>query len=214
MSSKCSKYFYDEACFYECDVNAGRFRRHAQCEDNAWEMYKAPVRASFCDDFYEACKDDKFCNSEDRSFFGDCNPDTDCAPIGDIYKNGKDLCETMWGDAFVYETNEREAFTWYFPPGEANPNDLVLAEVEFPETCDGVHNGSAAELCPASGLLQQNLVRAVSELEAKLDDSSGDGNAKDIAIAALVFGLLGFVIGAFLMFSSMCGSKSNKLPDF
>mmetsp|Transcript_7538 Transcript_7538/g.46331 ORF Transcript_7538/g.46331 Transcript_7538/m.46331 type:complete len:291 (+) Transcript_7538:554-1426(+) len=215
MSDRCAQYFFDEGCFYECDVNAGRFRRHPTCEGgNAWEMHQAPVKASYCDSFYEACKNDLFCTSDSRTFFG-CEEGTQCQPIGEIYANGKDLCETMWGDAFKYETNERDAFTWRFEPGQPNPNDLVLLDVSFPDACEGIHNGSMVDDCVASGLLQQNIMRAVRELEVMMDDQSqGSSNAKDIAIAGLVFGLVGFMMGAFLIFMTQCGRGSKGVPSF
>lgn len=47
----------------------------------------------------------------------------ECQTFEKIYTDGKDLCETMWGDAFKYETDEDKAYTmWFF--GE-NPNDEV-----------------------------------------------------------------------------------------
>lgn len=215
MSDRCAQYFFDEGCFYECDVNAGRFRRHPNCEENAWEMYHAPVKASYCDAMFEACKNERYCHSEDRSAFGDCDPNTDCKPIGEIYADGKDLCETIWGDAFKYETNERDAFTFHFEPGRPNPNDLVLLDVSFPDACEGIHNGSMVDDCVASGLLQQNIMRAVRELETMMDEqSTGSGNAKDIAIAGLVFGLVGFMIGAFLIFTTQCSRGSKSIASF
>eukprot|EP00894_Picocystis_sp_ML_P002803 jgi/Pico_ML_1/53320/g3889.t1 len=69
--------------------------------------------------------------------------------------------------------------------------------------------------CVASGLLQQNIMRAVRELETMMDEqSTGSGNAKDIAIAGLVFGLVGFMIGAFLIFTTQCRRGSKGVPSF
>eukprot|EP00894_Picocystis_sp_ML_P004810 jgi/Pico_ML_1/55327/g1026.t1 len=69
--------------------------------------------------------------------------------------------------------------------------------------------------CVASGLLQQNIMRAVRELETMMDEQSkGSGNAKDIAIAGLVFGLVGFMIGAFLIFTTQCSRGSKSIASF
>ena len=40
LSPKCQQHFVDEACFYECDHHAGKFRMHADCEDgdNGWQV--------------------------------------------------------------------------------------------------------------------------------------------------------------------------------
>jgi hypothetical protein len=62
---KCQRWFQVEECFYECDVNAGKFRKHSNCRDeggsNSWQIASAPVRASECDAFYEDCKDMILC---------------------------------------------------------------------------------------------------------------------------------------------------------
>eukprot|EP00894_Picocystis_sp_ML_P002811 jgi/Pico_ML_1/53328/g3896.t1 len=88
-----------------------------------------------------------------------------------------------------YETEESDAFTWRFEPGRPNPNDLVL--------------------------LDDNFTRAVRELETMMDEQSkGSGNAKDIAIAGLVFGLVGFMIGAFLIFTTQCSRGSKSIASF
>jgi len=36
-----------------------------------------------------------------------------CTQFSQIYTSGQDLCETMFGDAFKYETNEEDAFTMW-----------------------------------------------------------------------------------------------------
>jgi len=46
------------------------------------------------------------------------------------------------------------------------------------------------------------------------EQSTGSGNAKDIAIAGLVFGLVGFMIGAFLIFTTQCRRGSKGVPSF
>ena len=71
-----------EACLYECDPNAGLYRKcnEAQvaaaaddetdaCHMNTWEMYKMPIKASYCDAWYLACYGDKFCGGNDGNFF-------------------------------------------------------------------------------------------------------------------------------------------------
>jgi folate receptor len=41
--------------------------------------------------------------------------------MGEIYKNGKHLCETMWGDSFKYEPDESKAYTMWFLSDNPNP---------------------------------------------------------------------------------------------
>lgn len=80
LSKKCEKYFVQEACFYECEPAAGLYRKHMDPEShpewakhdhkftgktNEWQMYKMPIKKTFSDDWYEACKDDYFCAEGD-----------------------------------------------------------------------------------------------------------------------------------------------------
>jgi hypothetical protein len=64
--NKCEKWFQAEECLYECDVNAGKFRKFTDCVEkgeqsvsfpNSWQMQGMPIRASECDSFYDDCKD-------------------------------------------------------------------------------------------------------------------------------------------------------------
>jgi len=90
MSQACERFFVQEACLYECDVNAGLYRKctdaqaadetNEACYENTWEMYKMPIKASYCDAWYDACFDDYFCGGSDGNFFS-------CA---EYYSNQKD----------------------------------------------------------------------------------------------------------------------------
>jgi len=82
MSSQCSRFFVQEACLYECDISAGLYRKCSDaqvaaadsdstdvCYKNTWQMYKMPIKASYCDAWYASCYRDKFCASTDGNFF-------------------------------------------------------------------------------------------------------------------------------------------------
>ena len=65
LSPACEKWFVEEACFYECDVNIAKFRVEQECNkadgtanDNLWQVMGVPMKASQCDQWYEDCKDD------------------------------------------------------------------------------------------------------------------------------------------------------------
>ena len=68
MSTGCQAYFDAENCFYECDKNVGKWRKHSDCNEedadvsnhNAWQIEAMPIRASTADAMYKACKDDFF----------------------------------------------------------------------------------------------------------------------------------------------------------
>jgi len=92
LSPECERFFVQEACFYECDPNAGLFRKwnateydgrcdksaqqydeaHAtanKCDHNAWQMHKMPIKASYCDAWLTACAKDRFCSASDGDYF-------------------------------------------------------------------------------------------------------------------------------------------------
>lgn len=76
LSQACERFFVQEACFYECDVNVGNFRRFPKGVFNAsdpthntWELFKMPIRGDYCDAWFEACREDLFCATEGGDFF-------------------------------------------------------------------------------------------------------------------------------------------------
>eukprot|EP00930_Biecheleria_cincta_P083418 TRINITY_DN7299_c0_g1_i1.p1 TRINITY_DN7299_c0_g1~~TRINITY_DN7299_c0_g1_i1.p1 ORF type:complete len:332 (-),score=57.04 TRINITY_DN7299_c0_g1_i1:178-1173(-) len=92
ISQECERFFVQEACFYECDPNAGLYRKFNSsvydprcdeyatgydaayakanaCSHNAWQMHHMPIKASYCDSWYDACRKDKFCASDGGDFF-------------------------------------------------------------------------------------------------------------------------------------------------
>jgi folate receptor len=113
MTQACERFFVQEACFYECEVAAGLYRKFTDemyngcttdpysyadnsllagtditltapapdgssvdnsdgtytytCTgyENTWQMYKMPIKASYCDAWYNACLEDSFCGDGD-----------------------------------------------------------------------------------------------------------------------------------------------------
>jgi len=72
LSQACERFFVQEACFYECDANAGFFRKYhpdvgynASAGHNAWQIEGMPIKASYCDAWFEACRNDLFCGDGD-----------------------------------------------------------------------------------------------------------------------------------------------------
>jgi folate receptor len=76
LSPECERFFVQEACFYECDPNAGLYRKWhpsvynaSNTNHNEWQMFKMPIKASYCDAWFMACQKDKFCASGGGSYF-------------------------------------------------------------------------------------------------------------------------------------------------
>lgn len=80
LSASCAKFFWEEACFYECSPNAGLFRKfldkanghgnagqHAAEYDSTihagdeWMMWDMPIKASYWDAWHAACADETIC---------------------------------------------------------------------------------------------------------------------------------------------------------
>ncbi|CAE8681786.1 unnamed protein product [Polarella glacialis] len=92
MSQECERFFVQESCLYECDPNAGLYRKYNStvydprcdkdatmydanyskansCSMNTWEMHRMPIKASYCDAWYTACRKDHFCASAEGDYF-------------------------------------------------------------------------------------------------------------------------------------------------
>lgn len=89
MSPACERFFVQEGCFYECDPNIGIYRKfrteaaggNFNATDptmNPWQVVGVPIKASYCDAWYRACKKDYFCG---RGNFFDCSTET-ITPVG------------------------------------------------------------------------------------------------------------------------------------
>jgi len=56
----------------ECDDYTAVYNASKNCTgrgSNTWELYQAPIRASFCDDWYAACANDYFCATAGGDYF-------------------------------------------------------------------------------------------------------------------------------------------------
>jgi len=70
MSQACERFFVMEACLYECEPAAGLFRKYNDSQKdeegfNKWQMSKMPIKKSFCNAWYDACRADYFCDKGD-----------------------------------------------------------------------------------------------------------------------------------------------------
>jgi hypothetical protein len=92
ISQECERFFVQEACFYECDANAGLYRKYDasiydpkcdayaadydesfakanNCDHNTWQVHNMPIKASYCDAWFTACSKDKFCAHDGGDYF-------------------------------------------------------------------------------------------------------------------------------------------------
>lgn len=74
-----------------------------------------PVCSGFCDEWYEACKEDQICVENvlmDYNFTKHeenyCPVNSSCKSYQAMYGNGKNLCEKMWGESYKYTLPDAE----------------------------------------------------------------------------------------------------------
>ena len=62
-----------------------------------------------------------------------------CSPFEEIYADGTELCEIMWGGAFEVVPDESHGYTMWFFDTDHNPNDNVtralLGQDAHPTQC-------------------------------------------------------------------------------
>jgi len=66
MSDACQRFFVQEACLYQCDPNAGKFLKikDPNAEGyNGWQLHQMPIKRSYCDAWFDACRNDYFCGT-------------------------------------------------------------------------------------------------------------------------------------------------------
>jgi hypothetical protein len=156
LSSTCEAFFIEEGCFYECDHNLGKWRKHVDCDDesaeNGWQIEGMPIKASYCDAWFEACKgpDNKLCMGVNSTvgkpqygYFDQPTCHTDqgqggCKRIDEVYSSGFHMCETLWQGSFKYETNANaDAYVMTFTEDDVNPNNAKFTAKTYPDACPG-----------------------------------------------------------------------------
>ena len=80
-------------------------------------VQNVPVCASYCDAWFEACKDDVTCvenwlNNFNKDTNGSniCPINSSCITFEEMYGSGEGLCNKMWGGAFYY-SNDTDNYT-------------------------------------------------------------------------------------------------------
>ena len=60
-----------------------------------------------------------------------CPVNSTCSTFRELYTDGRGLCETLWGNSFLYSNDSatdpnRRCLVPSFPAGQTNPNDEVV----------------------------------------------------------------------------------------
>lgn len=125
LSARCEAFLVLIECFYRCSPDAIYWEN----PDFPSAIKKAPICASFCDEWYDACRYDLTCG---RNWLTDFNVSADgvntckqpCKNFSAYFTNGKDLCEGKWGQTFVYQENDVDCLKMNIT--SPNQNDEVV----------------------------------------------------------------------------------------
>lgn len=125
LSARCEAFLVLIECFYRCSPDAIYWEN----PDFPSAIKKAPICASFCDEWYDACRNDLTCG---RNWLTDFNVSADgvntckqpCRNFSAYFTNGKDLCEGKWGQTFVYKENDVDCLKMNIT--SPNQNDEVV----------------------------------------------------------------------------------------
>ncbi|XP_009297376.1 retbindin isoform X1 [Danio rerio] len=97
LSPLCESFLKRVVCFYRCSPDAARWPHPHQGSS----LKAVPLCHSFCRDWFEACKMDMTCARDWTTDPRGQNCTGACVPYQQMYQHGRDLCESLWGDAFM-----------------------------------------------------------------------------------------------------------------
>ena len=138
LSKRCQEYMIGVECFYSCSPYVGLWAH--PIFDSA--LKNAPVCSSYCNDWFDACKDDMTCAENWVTGFnftedGHNQCKQNCTTFKDFYNNGTELCNTMWHNSFTYvkETEHPDRCLHFRYNTSHDPNiDVVERIFNMPST--------------------------------------------------------------------------------
>ncbi|KAM9394261.1 retbindin [Pholidichthys leucotaenia] len=104
LSPECEGFLKRVSCFYRCSPDAARWP-HPQRRSY---IQAVPLCHSFCHDWFDACKMDLTCARNWARDPRGQNCTGTCVQYQQMYQHGRDLCESLWGDAFMTVEDEPE----------------------------------------------------------------------------------------------------------
>ena len=199
LTAACEQFFIEEGCFYECDKNLGKWRKHDDCSqdeanDNGWEIEGVPIKASYCDAWYTACSGPNNCASAPpprlvapllvlrSAHVPRSGGAAGCRRIDEVYTSGKHICETMWGGSFKYENDtSADAYVMSFTEGATNPNNGMFSSKIYPtaaradprELTKSVEDG-----CPTNWHVNDDPITTFDTLQCSDNDCTAAGERR------------------------------------
>ncbi|RWS13139.1 Folate receptor beta-like protein [Dinothrombium tinctorium] len=130
MSQKCAKFFERDACFLNCEPHIGFWLVNARRSFGVERMYKVPLCATACNEWWNACKNDFTCHRNWPKQFnaidqGNHCRNSTCKRFSEIWTSAKDFCETVWNESWEYTDDQQPCMKLSFNPQLPNPNKGV-----------------------------------------------------------------------------------------
>ncbi|KAH0629656.1 hypothetical protein JD844_011887 [Phrynosoma platyrhinos] len=180
LSSRCEEYLEQVECFYHCSPIAAQWPHPRR----PTALLAVPLCQSFCDGWYDACKDDLTCA---RNWLTDWHwgPDgnncsQDCVSYGQMYRDGKELCETIWDDTFIVSTDPCECLTLTASDTVFSASYLHLRDNTEESDITKAHSKREGYLGPSrlctGNLLLQRLRRNMQKRSVFMEDVEGSGS--------------------------------------
>ena len=102
----CWFYLQNEACFYECDPILGHFQ-----PTGTETLDSVPVCASYCNSWFDACRNDTTCTDNWLLLYlntsVDTCPQSECRTFEEWFGNGRDFCNTIWDTSYTSTLSRR-----------------------------------------------------------------------------------------------------------
>ena len=101
--------------------------RYFQTEADG-NVHNVPICMDYCDAWFDACKDDLTCfenwleEYDSATTLTICSAPYTCRTFREVYRNGKGLCDTIWGTLYAYSTDVDNCTVMAFDSSMPNPN--------------------------------------------------------------------------------------------
>ncbi|XP_020639011.3 riboflavin-binding protein isoform X1 [Pogona vitticeps] len=142
ISKLCESYMKKIECFYQCSPHAALWAHHQY----PGAIESVPLCQHFCDDWFEACKDDLTCVNNWLTDWqidekGENHCKNECIPYRKMYANGTDICKRMWGHSF----NVSDSTCLCLQMDEMDDKAIKLIEERFSSNSSSNSSGRSEE---------------------------------------------------------------------
>ncbi|XP_006631673.2 retbindin [Lepisosteus oculatus] len=187
LSPVCEGFLKRLACFYRCSPDAARWAHPHRPS----AIQGVPLCLSFCQDWFEACKEDLICAHNwvsDWEWGPQGNNCTrNCIPFQQMYTDSKDLCDSLWGDSFVAvddagQGDQSSCACLSLGPSDRQMTEALRAQEGNPDELDTTKTGLPPAPCrrlptlPPQARRSNNHRNALRKRSLFVEDVEGSGS--------------------------------------